>query len=448
MNIHLLLTPAGQGLPVNGQGLKTGGLPVEGIFAQHFSQASDRAALPPGELASAFGGIQPGVADALKPLDQSSAQPDPALAPLAQGIAQANARLGVSPSVEQPLPEPVTGKLPDIETTHVELAAIPVQDALDVVRERMALIEQAGLKPDTTASESSPALAVSSPMGTTGNVTPRAPAPTGAQLSTAMPSMLAAISGTPGNPSTQPRMAATEGRYQSHVAVDGANMANPTTVIPASASTPATPPSDLPAEALIAREASLMRRGQSGEGGIASGSKEGSGINFTGLIQGTAPQPTAMAGQPTTAMISAPLASPQWQQQINQQLIGLHQRGGQQIELHLNPADLGPLSVSLKMTEQGAQAQFLSANAQVRSALEQGIPQLREALQEQGIALGEAMVSDHPQQQQQQAENGASRRSPGFGNSTEAQPAADAIPTSLASQPGSQALDGRVDLYA
>tara|TARA_R110001606_G_scaffold360158_1_gene512841 strand:+ start:6594 stop:7787 length:1194 start_codon:yes stop_codon:yes gene_type:complete len=101
-----------------------------------------------------------------------------------------------------------------------------------------------------------------------------------------------------------------------------------------------------------------------------------------------------------TATLQAPLASSEWQQQLGQQLVSLSQRGEQRIELHLHPRELGPLSVSLKLDDQGAQAHFFSAHASVRGAVEQAIPQLREAFAEQGIALGEAMVGQHQQQQQ------------------------------------------------
>ncbi|HBS15880.1 MAG TPA: flagellar hook-length control protein FliK, partial [Alcanivorax sp.] len=53
--------------------------------------------------------------------------------------------------------------------------------------------------------------------------------------------------------------------------------------------------------------------------------------------------------------------------------------------------------VSLKLDDQGAQAHFFSSHSTVRGAVEQAIPQLREALAEQGIALGEAMVGEHRQ---------------------------------------------------
>ncbi|WP_442905499.1 flagellar hook-length control protein FliK [Halomonas sp. BC04] len=103
---------------------------------------------------------------------------------------------------------------------------------------------------------------------------------------------------------------------------------------------------------------------------------------------------------PAQASLPSPVQSQAWTGQLGQQLVQFARQGGeQQIEMRLNPAELGPLSVTLKMTEQGAQAQFLSAHAQVRQVLEQAIPQLREALAEQGISLGETSVGEQRHQE-------------------------------------------------
>ncbi|KXS39139.1 MAG: flagellar hook-length control protein FliK [Halomonadaceae bacterium T82-2] len=127
----------------------------------------------------------------------------------------------------------------------------------------------------------------------------------------------------------------------------------------------------------------------------------------SGALGGTAGHAAGAAAAPATATLSAPVASAQWQQGLGQQLVQLHQRGGQQVQLHLHPAELGPLSVQLKIDDQLAQAQFLSHNPQVRAAVEQAIPQLRAALNEAGIQLGEAMVGDQPQPGQQDASGGS-----------------------------------------
>lgn len=146
------------------------------------------------------------------------------------------------------------------------------------------------------------------------------------------------------------------------------------------------------------------------------------------------------------ASLAAPLQSPAWPGQLGQQLVQFARQGGeQQVEMRLNPADLGPLSVTLKVTEQGAQAQFLSAHAQVRQVLEQAIPQLREALAEQGISLGETSVGE---QRQRDAQAFAGRDGRGQGGAAEGDTgltaAGDATPATAATL----ALDGRVNLYA
>ncbi|QTP55392.1 hypothetical protein HNO51_12275 [Billgrantia sulfidoxydans] len=159
-----------------------------------------------------------------------------------------------------------------------------------------------------------------------------------------------------------------------------------------------------------------------------------------------APPPVPVA----QASLAAPLQSPAWPSQLGQQLVQFARQGGeQQVEMRLNPAELGPLTVTLKMTEQGAQAQFLSAHAQVRQVLEQAIPQLREALAEQGISLGETSVGEQRKQDAQafagrdgqRGQGGATRGEDGLalpdGDEPGVSPSSITLP-----------LDGRVNLYA
>ncbi|HBN60181.1 MAG TPA: flagellar hook-length control protein FliK, partial [Halomonas sp.] len=123
------------------------------------------------------------------------------------------------------------------------------------------------------------------------------------------------------------------------------------------------------------------------------------------------------------------------------------QRGGEQhVQMKLHPAELGPLSISLKMTEHGAQAQFLSAHAQVRQVIEQAIPQLREALAEQGISLSDTSVGEQGFSNQQEAFAQQSTGSSAGGESGVTSVEGETgTPASVGS---SIALDGRVDLYA
>ncbi|WP_280539314.1 flagellar hook-length control protein FliK [Chromohalobacter sp. 11-W] len=111
------------------------------------------------------------------------------------------------------------------------------------------------------------------------------------------------------------------------------------------------------------------------------------------------------AGASATATLTPQVGMAEWGQSLGQQVVRMAQRGDQQVELRLHPAELGPLSVSLKMgDQQQANLQFFSAHGAVRHALEAAIPQLREALADSGIALGETSVGEQDQFQQQSGE--------------------------------------------
>lgn len=166
------------------------------------------------------------------------------------------------------------------------------------------------------------------------------------------------------------------------------------------------------------------------------------------LINQLASGTSAATGQLTSATIGTPVNSPAWPSQLSQQLIQIAQRGGEhQIKMQLHPAELGPLSISLKVSEHGAQAHFLSTHAQVRQVLELAIPQLREALAEQGISLGETSVGEHNNPNDQSFAQHGTNASSGEGNSTSKEDNEGIIKPSEDSN-ALVSLDGRVDLYA
>lgn len=149
---------------------------------------------------------------------------------------------------------------------------------------------------------------------------------------------------------------------------------------------------------------------------------------------------------PVQASVTAPLTSAAWPQQLGQQLAQFTQRSGeQQIKLQIHPAELGPLSISLKVSEHGGtQAHFLSAHAQVRQVVEQAIPQLREALAEQGISLGDTSVGEQQHQDESAfAESGQPGQPAGIGGDAD-NAGSDELPVNAKTL----AIDGRVDLYA
>ena len=94
---------------------------------------------------------------------------------------------------------------------------------------------------------------------------------------------------------------------------------------------------------------------------------------------------------------------------LGQKMVFLVGREMQTAELRLNPPNLGPLEVRLTVSADGADAFFFSAQSEVRQAVELALPRLREILAENGIALGQASVSDRQPQPEPQAGPGASR---------------------------------------
>ncbi|MFC0666972.1 flagellar hook-length control protein FliK [Azotobacter chroococcum] len=178
---------------------------------------------------------------------------------------------------------------------------------------------------------------------------------------------------------------------------------------------------------------------------LPPGLESTSGSSSAYPLAGSGPSASgpATTGSPAGANLTAPLASPDWQRGLGQHLLGLQQRGEQEIELHLHPAELGPLSISLKLGESGAQAQFLSAHPQVRAAVEQAIPQLREALAEQGIALGETSVGERQQQPRDERPGTSGRGAALAGGAGE-----ESVPgLAESAAPPAVRLEG-VDLYA
>jgi flagellar hook-length control protein FliK len=111
---------------------------------------------------------------------------------------------------------------------------------------------------------------------------------------------------------------------------------------------------------------------------------------------------SATTSTPSTPMLNSQLGSDEWQQALSQQIVMFSRNGQQNAELRLHPEDLGAIQISLKLDNDQAQINLVSSHSHVRSALEAAIPQLRSALAESGINLGESQVSSDSSAQGQQ----------------------------------------------
>jgi flagellar hook-length control protein FliK len=108
-------------------------------------------------------------------------------------------------------------------------------------------------------------------------------------------------------------------------------------------------------------------------------------------LQGNATNNLSTSLTPT---INSPLGTDQWSNEFSQKIVWTCTQQNQVAELHLNPADLGPLNVTLEISNDQLTAQFTSPHIAVREAIENAMPKLREILADNGIMLNNASVSD------------------------------------------------------
>lgn len=120
-------------------------------------------------------------------------------------------------------------------------------------------------------------------------------------------------------------------------------------------------------------------------------------------ITASSPVITNTISAPTTPLptpvLNAQLGSSEWQQALGQQIMMFNRNGQHSAELRLHPQDLGTLQISLRIDDNQAQLHMASGHSQVRAALEAALPQLRTALADSGIQLGQSSVGSDAQPQ-------------------------------------------------
>ena len=157
-----------------------------------------------------------------------------------------------------------------------------------------------------------------------------------------------------------------------------------------------------------------------------------------------APDSVASAPGPVAQpRIDTPLGAPGWSTALAEQLILFAGEKQQVAELRINPPHLGPVDITLTVSDDQASAVFASPHAVVRETIESALPRLREVLAESGINLGQASVTaDSPRDGSAQAQSRS-----GYAHGERS--ASDvAQPMAAARAAAGRALPGLVDLFA
>lgn len=169
------------------------------------------------------------------------------------------------------------------------------------------------------------------------------------------------------------------------------------------------------------------------------------------------PLPQAMTGDSASAPVQSSMTEafgrPEWSQGMGKQVLWMVNQGLSRAEIRLNPANLGPLEVRIDMENDQVNVAFTSRHADVREAVEQALPRLREMLEEKGLKLADADVSQHSfAEQHRQALGDTEGHRNGYEqglhlNGDEHQPAVVAHAGELGAEASAAYGQGLVDYY-
>lgn len=142
--------------------------------------------------------------------------------------------------------------------------------------------------------------------------------------------------------------------------------------------------------------------------------------------------------------VQTPVRDQNWASDFSQKIVWLASNDKQSAQITLNPAQMGPIEISLNVDKGNATASFVSVNADVREAIESALPRLREMFASAGIELGQTNVSAESFKQQADSESRGTARA----GTDNAILAAESTGTVSVSAFATQRGNGMVDLFA
>lgn len=115
-----------------------------------------------------------------------------------------------------------------------------------------------------------------------------------------------------------------------------------------------------------------------------------------------AARPEGAAAATSVVTVATPATSPEFREALAVQVSVLAKDGVQRAELHLNPAEMGPISVQIALQGTQAQVDFGADSFATRQVIEAGLPELAAALRDAGFTLSGGGVSQQSRGQSQE----------------------------------------------
>jgi len=134
---------------------------------------------------------------------------------------------------------------------------------------------------------------------------------------------------------------------------------------------------------------------------VEGGERAGEGLQSAGGVNGThgpaevQRASTTRAADPTfnPRQIPEQVQSPRWGEALGQRVVWMAKENVQVVYLQVEPPNLGPLEVQLRLTNDQANVTFSSAHAAVREAISGSLETLDELLAAGGVSLGSVSVN-------------------------------------------------------
>lgn len=155
---------------------------------------------------------------------------------------------------------------------------------------------------------------------------------------------------------------------------------------------------------------------------------------------------------PTTSLPVAPevlnFGQKNWERALGHQLNWMVNNRLQEVEIKVDPPNLGPLEVRVSLHQNQTSVTFFSHEAAVREAIENALPRLRDMLDGQGISLNQAQVSDQSLARQQAGTGEQSPYGQRDGRSPTTAQRSETDEGATESRPRPRSVLGMVDDYA
>jgi len=90
--------------------------------------------------------------------------------------------------------------------------------------------------------------------------------------------------------------------------------------------------------------------------------------------------------------LSTPVNAQNWSNELSQKIVWFSGRNINAAEMHLNPAELGPIDVKISVQNEVTTVTFNVNNASVKDLLESSVVRLREMMEANGVNVGEVNI--------------------------------------------------------